>query len=135
MNHDFDNSSPAAAVSRMRVALEGKALPNTNELALQAVLAALFTAAGFDVVRELRIGTSKLDLCLDGWIAAEVKYQTGKGNKPMRQLCRYLEGNSELRAGVLISTRRISLPLDRYETRDGRSIPLFKIELWTNSLL
>lgn len=122
-------------IQRIKAALEGKTRAIKDESVLQREIARAFDAAGIDYEREVPIRGSKkrIDFVVAGSVAVEVKASGGTGLAPWRQLIRYLE-DPRFDAGVLVSVKATSQPLQHAERADGSMIPLYKIELWKNAL-
>lgn len=119
---------------RVVAALEGRTNAFTDELRLHGQIVAALDAAGIPHECEVVVpGIGRVDFVLEGWLALEVKARDGGGRRPLRQLFGYLE-DPRFRGGLLVSTKRVEMPMAHHFARDGRMVPVGKVELWRNAL-
>lgn len=127
-------TDPDSMTGRIVSALDRRTNAFRDELLLHKQIHQALAAAGIPHSQEVPIPEAgRIDFIAWECVAIEVKARSGGGRSPLRQLFRYLE-DPRFELGILISTRRIEMPISTYEAADGRKVPLRKIELWKNAL-
>lgn len=124
----------AVLLLQMEMALKGRTRSFSDEIRLHEEMEAAFKDFGIACRREVPVqGGGFADFVLNDWCVVEVKANGGGGMPAVRQIMRYLEDERFL-GGILVCTRKITLPVDHYVKPDGLIAPLGKLELWGNAL-
>ncbi len=123
-----------ALILSLTAALAGRTRAFKDEILLHDQMALAFDAAGIAYQREVPVqGGGYADFVIEGWCVMEVKASGGGGMAAVRQVLGYLQ-DPRFKAAVLVTCKRLDLPLTSFTKEDGTIAPIGKIELWKNAL-